>query len=79
MSARGKKQTNKKKKGEIKKPRGDTQRAGLTMPVPRIRRQLKQGRFAPKLARTTPIYLTAVLEYCGLYLFSFRSLCLVRI
>mmetsp|Transcript_9723 Transcript_9723/g.15647 ORF Transcript_9723/g.15647 Transcript_9723/m.15647 type:complete len:156 (+) Transcript_9723:127-594(+) len=52
-----------RKKGD--KPRAtDTSRAELTMSVPKIKKALRDGRFAPRLTRTAPIYLAAVLEYC---------------
>jgi histone H2A len=46
-----------------KSPESRTKRAGITFPVGRIQRQLKQGRYAPRLATGTPVYMAAVLEY----------------
>ncbi len=38
-------------------------RAGLTFPVGRLHRQLKEGQFAPRVGVGAPVYLAAVLEY----------------
>uniref|UniRef100_A0A6B2LRA6 Histone H2A n=1 Tax=Arcella intermedia TaxID=1963864 RepID=A0A6B2LRA6_9EUKA len=38
-------------------------RAGLTFPVGRLRRHLKEGQFAQRIATGAPVYLAAVLEY----------------
>eukprot|EP01084_Bolivina_argentea_P178797 309039_1 len=38
-------------------------RAGLSMPVGRIKRFVKRGRYAPRIGSTTAVYLAAVLEY----------------
>ena len=38
-------------------------RAGLSFPVGRISRMLKQGRYSERLGVGAPIYLAAVLEY----------------
>lgn len=38
-------------------------RAGLTFPVGRLHRQLKQGQFAKRVGVGAPVYLAAVLEY----------------
>ena len=54
-----------RKKGE--KPITEHGRAGLVMPVTRIRKFVKDGRYAPRVSRQAPLYLAAVLEYCGMY------------
>ncbi|KAJ6493683.1 histone-fold-containing protein [Mycena vitilis] len=38
-------------------------KAGLVFPVPRIRRQLKQGKWAKRVTIVGAVYLAAVLEY----------------
>ena len=38
-------------------------KAGLTFPVGRVARFLKQGRYAPRVGGGAPVYLAAVLEY----------------
>eukprot|EP01129_Flabellula_baltica_P004262 TRINITY_DN146_c0_g1_i1.p1 TRINITY_DN146_c0_g1~~TRINITY_DN146_c0_g1_i1.p1 ORF type:complete len:152 (+),score=39.91 TRINITY_DN146_c0_g1_i1:69-524(+) len=38
-------------------------RAGLTFPVGRLHRHLKQGQFAKRIGIGAPVYLAAVLEY----------------
>merc|ERR1719370_649176 len=38
-------------------------RAGLTFPVGRIARYLRQGRYAKRVGAGAPVYLAAVLEY----------------
>ena len=38
-------------------------RAGLQFPVGRIQRQLRQGRYAPRVTKGAPVFLAAVLEY----------------
>eukprot|EP00483_Globobulimina_turgida_P005328 UN05338 len=38
-------------------------RAGLEMPIRRIKRYIRDGRYAPRVSNTAPIYLAAVLEY----------------
>lgn len=61
-SARQRKGRGRRKKGE--KPVTEHGRAGLVMPVKRIRKFVKDGRYAPRLSRQAPLYLAAVLEYC---------------
>lgn len=56
MSARGKKSM--KKKTESR-----SSRAGLTFPVGRISRFLRQGRYAQRIGGGAPVYMAAVLEY----------------
>ena len=38
-------------------------RAGLSFPVGRIHRQLREGRYAARVGAGAPVYLAAVLEY----------------
>jgi len=55
----------KKKTGKGRKP-GDKSRsskAGLTFPVGRLHRHLKEGQFAQRVGVGAPVYLAAVLEY----------------
>eukprot|EP01127_Copromyxa_protea_P001108 TRINITY_DN1104_c0_g1_i3.p1 TRINITY_DN1104_c0_g1~~TRINITY_DN1104_c0_g1_i3.p1 ORF type:complete len:158 (-),score=60.61 TRINITY_DN1104_c0_g1_i3:131-604(-) len=58
-----------KKSGEGKKggrKQGDKSRsskAGLTFPVGRLHRHLKEGQFAKRVGIGAPVYLAAVLEY----------------
>jgi len=40
-----------------------TCRAGLTFPVVRFHKHLKQGQYARKIASGAPVYLAAVVEY----------------
>ena len=40
-----------------------SQRAGLTFPVSRFGRYLKQGRYAKRLGSGAPVYLAAIVEY----------------
>lgn len=49
----------------VKKARAVSQskKSGLHFPVGRIARQLKNGRFAPRLGAAAPVFLAAVLEY----------------
>jgi histone H2A len=75
MSSRGKKapkkavEKKKKPEGEKKKggrKHGDKSRsskAGLTFPVGRLHRHLKEGQFAKRVGIGAPVYLAAVLEY----------------
>ncbi|KAM9983239.1 hypothetical protein ACTFIZ_005825 [Dictyostelium cf. discoideum] len=52
------------KSGEPKsKPESRSARAGITFPVSRVDRLLREGRFAPRVESTAPVYLAAVLEY----------------
>eukprot|EP00443_Scrippsiella_acuminata_P025307 CAMPEP_0115265746 /NCGR_PEP_ID=MMETSP0270-20121206/51109_1 /TAXON_ID=71861 /ORGANISM="Scrippsiella trochoidea, Strain CCMP3099" /LENGTH=205 /DNA_ID=CAMNT_0002681817 /DNA_START=75 /DNA_END=692 /DNA_ORIENTATION=- len=71
--AAGKKDDKAKKKGVVKDKRGGEKqkadhqsasaRAGLTLPVHRIAKQLKRGGYTKRLAIGGSIYLTAVIEY----------------
>uniref|UniRef100_A0A8C8XFG6 Histone H2A n=1 Tax=Panthera leo TaxID=9689 RepID=A0A8C8XFG6_PANLE len=40
-----------------------SRRAELQFPVSRVERLLREGRYAPRLSASTPVFLTAVLEY----------------
>lgn len=44
-------------------------KAGLLFPVGRMRRYLKQGRFAERVSATAPVYLASVLEYLAAEVF----------
>jgi histone H2A len=76
MSSRGKKSSEKAPKKVEKKAEGEKKRggrkhgdksrsakAGLTFPVGRLHRHLKEGQFAKRVGIGAPVYLAAVLEY----------------
>ncbi len=67
MSARGKKGSPATKKVALKKSKGSkssrSARAGLTFPIGRLHRQLRQGRYSRRVGVGAPVYLAAVLEY----------------
>src|SRR5688572_3710840 len=64
MSARGKKGSPAAKKAAKKGGKGSrSARAGLTFPVGRLHRQLRQGQYARRVGVGAPVYLAAVLEY----------------
>lgn len=66
MSGRGKKASPASKKAAKKgsvKTTSRSARAGLTFPVGRLHRQLRQGQFARRVGVGAPVYLAAVLEY----------------
>lgn len=46
-----------------KASKGKSEKAGVTFPVSRITRHLKQGRYATRIGAGAPVYLAAVLEY----------------
>jgi histone H2A len=46
-----------------KTSKGKSEKAGVTFPVSRITRHLKQGRYASRIGAGAPVYLAAVLEY----------------
>jgi len=48
---------------KAKLSRSKSSRAGLTMPVSRVARQLRQGRYADRIGVGASVYLAAVLEY----------------
>ena len=49
--------------GVRKKSKSASKRAGLTFPVARFARRLREGRFARRLSSGAPVYLAAALEY----------------
>lgn len=53
------------KSGKATRPRQTSRssRAGLSFPVGRIARMLKDGRYAERVGIGAPVYLAAVLEY----------------
>jgi len=55
----------KKKTSGVSENKKETrsQKAGLTFPVGRIARHLKNGRYAKRIGSGAPVYLAAVLEY----------------
>jgi histone H2A len=44
-------------------PQSRSARAGLTFPVGRVHRHLKEGRYADRIGAGAPVFLAAVLEY----------------
>jgi histone H2A len=56
MSGKGKRAANKKTVSR-------SSRAGLTFPVGRVSRFLRQGRYAQRIGAGAPVYMAAVLEY----------------
>ena len=46
-----------------KKRQSRSSRAGLTMPVSRIERLLRKGRYSERVGRGATVYLAAVMEY----------------
>jgi histone H2A len=46
-----------------KQKTSNSRRAGLTFPVGRVSRQLREGRYAPRVGVAGSVYLTAALEY----------------
>ena len=54
-----------KNKHNKKKPKTLTRsrRAGLTFPVSRMERKLRERKVAPRIGNTAPVYLSAVIEY----------------
>jgi len=61
-----KKQGKATKSASSKKSSGDkssSYKAGLTFPVGRLHRQLRQGQYARRVGVGAPVYLAAVLEY----------------
>ena len=51
------------KKSADKSSKTRSARAGITFPVGRIHRHLKQGHYAERISANAPVYLAAVLEY----------------
>ena len=52
-----------KGKARSSKQQSRSARAGLSFPVGRIARMLKQGRYSERVGMGAPVYLAAVLEY----------------
>jgi histone H2A len=52
-----------KARGASKKNTSRSSRAGLTFPVGRVSRFLRQGRYAQRIGGGAPVYMAAVLEY----------------
>eukprot|EP01083_Nonionella_stella_P097503 274063_1 len=52
-----------KRGGKGKKSQTRSARAGLTFPVGRVSRFLRQGRYAQRIGGGAPVYMAAVLEY----------------
>ena len=52
-----------KGKASSHKQQSRSSRAGLSFPVGRIARMLKQGRYSERVGMGAPVYLAAVLEY----------------
>ena len=50
-------------RGANKKNQSRSSRAGLTFPVGRVSRFLRQGRYAQRIGGGAPVYMAAVLEY----------------
>jgi histone H2A len=50
-------------KGKTKGDKSRSFKAGLTFPVGRLHRQLKNGQYAKRVGVGAPVYLAAVLEY----------------
>ena len=59
MSGKGMKSNKAKKTGS----KSRSARAGLTLPVARMGRLLRKGRFAPRIGAAAPVFMAAVLEY----------------
>jgi len=53
----------KKRGGRKPGDKSRSHRAGLTFPVGRLHRHLKEGQFAKRIGMGAPVYLAAVLEY----------------
>ncbi len=51
------------RKKRTAKPESRSARSGLIFPVGRVHRYLKQGRFAPRIGASAPVYLAAIVEY----------------
>ena len=58
MSGRGKARKQPGGKRQTK-----TQKAGLVMPVSRLQRYLKKGRYAQRISAGAAVYMSAVIEY----------------
>jgi len=63
MSGRGNTTISSAKNKSKEKQTTRSGRAGLTFPVGRVHRYLKQGSYAERIGDDAPVYLAAVLEY----------------
>lgn len=54
---------NPKKQGGKKKVQSRSSRAGLTFPVGRIARMLRDGKYAQRVGKAAPVFIASVLEY----------------
>lgn len=61
VSGRGAKKS--KNQALAAKSKNRSARAGLSMPVGRVHRQIRQGRYAARVGAGAPVYLAAILEY----------------
>jgi len=52
-----------RKSKDAKKSTSRSARAGLTFPVGRVSRYLREGRYAKRIGGGAPVYMAAVLEY----------------
>jgi histone H2A len=62
MAAKSGKRAN-RKSGSHKKPVSSSKKAGTMMPVGRLNRMIKQGRYASRTGRSAGVFMAAVLEY----------------
>lgn len=53
------------KKKQKKQSKSRAERAGLTFPVSKINRHLRESKKSKRVAATAPVYLSAVLEYAA--------------
>ncbi len=63
MSGKGKGKGKGGREADTKKVTSRSAKAGLTFPVGRIARFLRQGRYAPRVGAGAPVYIASVLEY----------------
>ena len=63
----GRKGRGRRQKGQ--KPLSETRRAGLVMPVPRIRKYVRDGRYAPRISRSAPclVFVSMYISWCSQY------------
>jgi histone H2A len=52
-----------KRNSDSKERKSRSPRAGITFPVGRVGRHLREGHYAKKINKTAPVFLAAVLEY----------------
>lgn len=50
-------------KNPNRKSKSRSGRAGLHFPIPRVKKVMRTGGYAPKLAKNTDLYLAAIIEY----------------